>query len=107
MWSFDARLAGAMAIALSAGGCFQPLYGQAAHPGLVEDMRAIEVAEVNPPKADVKPTALRCRMAPMRSAVVSAAKRQTAGRNFGFGSGHIEGSGRAQPGEKASLASSE
>jgi LPS-assembly lipoprotein len=53
-----ARLAGAMAIALSAGGCFQPLYGQASHPGLVEDMRAIEVAEINPPKPDSKPNAL-------------------------------------------------
>jgi LPS-assembly lipoprotein len=44
-----AKLAGAMALALSTGGCFQPLYGEAAHPGLVDDMRAIEVAQVNPP----------------------------------------------------------
>ena len=27
-------------------GCFQPLYGEAAHPGLVADMRAIEVAPI-------------------------------------------------------------
>jgi LPS-assembly lipoprotein len=48
-----------MAIALSAGGCFQPLYGQAAHPGLVEDMRAIEIGEINPPgPAGGKPNAL-------------------------------------------------
>jgi LPS-assembly lipoprotein len=57
-WSDVARLAGAMAIAASLGGCFQPLYGQAAHPGLVEDMRAIEIAEVNPPIAGIKPNAL-------------------------------------------------
>jgi LPS-assembly lipoprotein len=49
MSSFDAaRLVGAMALGLSVGGCFQPLYGQASHPGLVEDMRAIEVAEIGP-----------------------------------------------------------
>jgi hypothetical protein len=46
MSSFEpARLAGAMALALSVTGCFQPLYGQASHPGLVEDMRAIEMAK--------------------------------------------------------------
>ena len=44
-----ARLAAAMAMAASVGGCFQPLYGQASHPGLVEDMRAIEIGEINPP----------------------------------------------------------
>ncbi len=27
-------------------GCFQPLYGEAAHPGLVDDVRAIEVAPI-------------------------------------------------------------
>jgi LPS-assembly lipoprotein len=43
-----ARFASILALALSAGGCFQPLYGEAAHPGLVEDMRAIEIAQVNP-----------------------------------------------------------
>jgi LPS-assembly lipoprotein len=42
------RFAGVLALALSAGGCFQPLYSEAAHPGLVADMRAIEVAEMNP-----------------------------------------------------------
>ena len=34
------------------------------------------------------------------SASFAAAKRHIAGRNFGFGSAHIDGSGRAQPGEK-------
>ncbi|HLJ72891.1 MAG TPA: LPS assembly lipoprotein LptE [Roseiarcus sp.] len=57
-WSDAARLAGAMAIAASLGGCFQPLYGEAAHPGLVEDMRAIQIAEVNPPNPGVKPNAV-------------------------------------------------
>jgi LPS-assembly lipoprotein len=32
--------------ALPAGGCFQPLYGEAAHPGLTADMRAIVVAPI-------------------------------------------------------------
>ena len=57
-WSDVARLAGAMAVAASLGGCFQPLYGEAAHPGLVEDMRAIEIGEINPPKPGGKPNAL-------------------------------------------------
>ncbi len=41
-------LAGAAALLLAGGlsGCFQPLYGEAAHPGLVEDLRAIEVAPI-------------------------------------------------------------
>ncbi len=41
-------LGGAVALLLAAGlsGCFQPLYGEAAHPGLVEDLRAIEVAPI-------------------------------------------------------------
>jgi LPS-assembly lipoprotein len=32
--------------ALPAGGCFQPLYGEAAHPGLTADMRAIVVTPI-------------------------------------------------------------
>ena len=32
---------------LMAGGCFQPLYGEASHPGLVGDMRAIAVTPVD------------------------------------------------------------
>jgi LPS-assembly lipoprotein len=49
-----------MALALSVAGCFQPLYGEAAHPGLVADMRAIQVAEINPApeKSAVKTDAL-------------------------------------------------
>ena len=41
-----------MALGLSAcsrfplGGCFQPLYGEAAHPGVAADMRAIAVAPI-------------------------------------------------------------
>lgn len=46
--SWSRRLAGAAAVCLAAGlsGCFQPLYGQAAHPMLVADLRAIEVSPV-------------------------------------------------------------
>lgn len=33
-------------LALLAGGCFQPLYGEAAHPGLVADLQAIAVEPV-------------------------------------------------------------
>jgi LPS-assembly lipoprotein len=33
----------ALALPFLAGGFFQPLYGEAAHPGLAEDMRAIAV----------------------------------------------------------------
>ena len=48
MSSSDAfRAAGALLLALGLGGCFQPLYGEAAHPGLVADMRAIEVAPIS------------------------------------------------------------
>lgn len=32
--------------ALPAGGCFQPLYGEAAHPGLVAQMRGIVVGPI-------------------------------------------------------------
>jgi LPS-assembly lipoprotein len=34
------------ALAGGLAGCFQPLYGEASHPGLVEDLRAIEVAPI-------------------------------------------------------------
>jgi LPS-assembly lipoprotein len=37
---------GALLFAAGLSGCFQPLYSEAAHPGLVEDMRAIEVAPI-------------------------------------------------------------
>ena len=46
-WSDRARGLAALALALSLGGCFQPLYGEAQHPGLVEDLRAIEVAPIS------------------------------------------------------------
>jgi LPS-assembly lipoprotein len=45
-WSDRVRGLAALALALSLGGCFQPLYGEAQHPGLVEDLRAIEVAPI-------------------------------------------------------------
>jgi LPS-assembly lipoprotein len=40
------RAFAALFVAGALGGCFQPLYGEAAHPGLVEDLRAIEVAPI-------------------------------------------------------------
>jgi LPS-assembly lipoprotein len=47
MWWFDrARPAAALLAALALGGCFQPLYGEAVHPGLVEAMREVEVAPI-------------------------------------------------------------
>jgi LPS-assembly lipoprotein len=41
-------MAGCAALSLAGGlaGCFQPLYSEAAHPGLVEDLRAIEVQPI-------------------------------------------------------------
>jgi LPS-assembly lipoprotein len=36
----------ALALAIGLAGCFQPLYSEAAHPGLVDDVRAIEVAPI-------------------------------------------------------------
>ena len=45
-WFDRARAAAAFAVALALGGCFQPLYGEAAHPGLVQKMREVEVAPI-------------------------------------------------------------
>ena len=47
--SWSKLLAGAALISVAAGlsGCFQPLYGEAAHPGLVADLRAIEVVPID------------------------------------------------------------
>lgn len=42
-----ARAAAALLAALGAAGCFQPLYGEAAHPGLSAEMRAIAVQPIN------------------------------------------------------------
>src|SRR5579863_6094725 len=44
-WFRSAAALGALGLSLS--GCFQPLYSEAAHPGLIEAMRAIEVAPIN------------------------------------------------------------
>jgi len=40
-----ARLA-ALLLALPLAGCFQPLYGEAVHPGLTADLRAIAIAPI-------------------------------------------------------------
>ncbi len=42
-WFDRARAAAALTVALALGGCFQPLYGEAVHPGLVEKMREVAV----------------------------------------------------------------
>ena len=41
-----ARGFAALVMALALGGCFQPLYSEATHPGLVADMKAVEVAPI-------------------------------------------------------------
>ena len=45
-WSKVLAAAAALALATGLSGCFQPLYSEAAHPGLVEDLRSIEVAPI-------------------------------------------------------------
>ena len=45
-WSRGLSVLAALALAAGLAGCFQPLYGEASHPGLVEDLRAIEVAPI-------------------------------------------------------------
>ena len=42
-WSRVATSIAALAVASGLAGCFQPLYSESSHPGLVEDLRAIEV----------------------------------------------------------------
>jgi LPS-assembly lipoprotein len=45
-WSKGLAAVAAFALAGGLAGCFQPLYSESAHPGLVEDVRAIEVAPI-------------------------------------------------------------
>ena len=45
-WSRSLPVLAALALAGALAGCFQPLYSEAAHPGLVEDLRAIEVEPI-------------------------------------------------------------
>ncbi|HEX9170386.1 MAG TPA: hypothetical protein VF886_15920 [Roseiarcus sp.] len=45
-WSRGFGAVAALAVATGLAGCFQPLYSESAHPGLVEDVRAIEVAPI-------------------------------------------------------------
>jgi LPS-assembly lipoprotein len=45
-WFRGLGVLAALALAVGLAGCFQPLYGEASHPGLVEDLRAIEVAPI-------------------------------------------------------------
>src|ERR1700727_3360744 len=46
LWSRSLPVLAALALAGALAGCFQPLYSEAAHPGLVEDVRAIEVEPI-------------------------------------------------------------
>ena len=45
-WSRGLGAFAALALAGALSGCFQPLYGEASHPGLVDDLRAIQVAPI-------------------------------------------------------------
>jgi len=45
-WSNISVASLALALALSVSGCFQPLYSEAAHPGLVDDLRSVAVAPI-------------------------------------------------------------
>ena len=45
-WSKYLGVLVTLALASALAGCFQPLYSEAAHPGLVEDLRAIEVQPI-------------------------------------------------------------
>jgi LPS-assembly lipoprotein len=45
-WSRGLGVLAALALGGALAGCFQPLYGEASHPGLVEDLQAIEVAPI-------------------------------------------------------------
>ena len=45
-WSKGLGAFAALVLASGLAGCFQPLYSEAAHPGLVEDLRAIEVQPI-------------------------------------------------------------
>ena len=45
-WSDRLRVLAALALAGALSGCFQPIYGEAAHPGLVQAMREVDVEPV-------------------------------------------------------------
>jgi LPS-assembly lipoprotein len=45
-WFDRAGRAAALLMAFGLAGCFQPLYGEASHPGLVDDLKAVEVAPI-------------------------------------------------------------
>jgi LPS-assembly lipoprotein len=45
-WFDRIRAIAGLSALVALGGCFQPLYGEAAHPGLTEEMRAVEVAPI-------------------------------------------------------------
>jgi LPS-assembly lipoprotein len=51
-------IASSFALALATGGCFTPLYGEASHPGISEEMRAIEIDVSQPGIAKVSATGI-------------------------------------------------
>jgi LPS-assembly lipoprotein len=42
----DGRVFGALLLTLFVGGCFRPLYGEAAHPGLTAELQAIDIVPI-------------------------------------------------------------
>ena len=45
-WSKGLGAVAALALAGGLAGCFEPVYSEAAHPGIVDEVRAIEVAPI-------------------------------------------------------------
>ncbi len=45
-WFDRWRVFAALALAATTAGCFQPIYGEAFHPGIVQAMREVEVAPI-------------------------------------------------------------
>jgi LPS-assembly lipoprotein len=45
-WFDRVRAIVGLSAVVGLGGCFQPLYGEASHPGLTEEMRTVQVAPI-------------------------------------------------------------
>lgn len=45
-WFDRARPVAALGLSLALAGCFQPLYGESAHPGLTETLRTVKVTPI-------------------------------------------------------------
>ena len=109
-WSRPLSFVFALLVALSLSGCFQPLYSEAAHPGMVEDLRAIEVAPI-PNRighylaedliADLNGTGQAATLPKYRLAVTISTGTQTPTVNseIGVASEKIERTSSVQPGQ--------